>query len=62
MSLELRYRPTGQASGRPMFPSFVSPEQVGPGLGLHDPATWRQMWWRSRPARRTGSTAVQPLE
>ena len=63
ISLDLRYQPTGQASGRPMFPSFVARSKSDPGSELRDPATWRQMWNdAARPARGTGDTAVQPLE
>ena len=45
ISLDLRYQPTGQASGRPMFPSFVARSKSDPGSELHDPADWRQMWY-----------------
>jgi phytanoyl-CoA hydroxylase len=48
ISLDLRYQPTGQASGRPMFPSFVARSKSDPGSELHDPATWRQMWYDAR--------------
>ena len=48
ISLDLRYQPTGQANGRPMFPSFVARSKSDPGSELHDPATWRQMWYDAR--------------
>ena len=48
ISLDLRYQPTGQASGRPMFPSFVARSKSDPGSELHDPSTWRQMWYDAR--------------
>jgi phytanoyl-CoA hydroxylase len=48
ISLDLRYQPTGQPSGRPMFPSFVARSQADPGSELHDPAKWRQMWFDAR--------------
>ncbi len=48
ISLDLRYQPTGQPSGRPMFPSFVARSKSDPGSELHDPAEWRQMWYAAR--------------
>ena len=46
ISIDLRYQPPGQPSGRPDFPSFLVR-----GAGTHgydevldDPAEWRQLW------------------
>jgi phytanoyl-CoA hydroxylase len=48
VSLDLRYQPTGQPSGRPMFPSFVARSKKDPGSELHDPEQWRAMWYEAR--------------
>jgi phytanoyl-CoA hydroxylase len=48
VSLDLRYQPTGQPSGRPMFPGFVARSRKDPGSELHDPEQWRDMWYEAR--------------
>jgi phytanoyl-CoA hydroxylase len=48
VSLDLRYQPTGQPSGRPMFPSFVARSKKDPGAELRDPSQWREMWHEAR--------------
>lgn len=47
-SFDLRYNVTGQATGRPMFPSFVVRSKVQPNSELHDAAVWEQMWLNTR--------------
>ncbi|HTW98795.1 MAG TPA: phytanoyl-CoA dioxygenase family protein [Acidimicrobiales bacterium] len=48
ISLDLRYQPTGQPSGRPMFPSFVARSQRRPAAVLSDPLQWQQLWFDAR--------------
>ena len=47
-SLDLRYHPVGQASGRPAFPGFVARSRSNPKSELTDPVTWNQMWQDAR--------------
>ncbi len=47
-SLDLRYHPVGQASGRPAFPGFVARSRANPGSELRDPLRWKQMWQDAR--------------
>jgi phytanoyl-CoA hydroxylase len=43
-SLDIRYHPTGQPSGRDFFPSFVARSRADPDSELRDPVAWRQSW------------------
>lgn len=43
-SLDIRYHPTGQPSGRDFYPSFVARSRANPDSELHDPVAWRQSW------------------
>jgi ectoine hydroxylase-related dioxygenase (phytanoyl-CoA dioxygenase family) len=47
-SLDLRYHPVGQASGRPAFPGFVARSRANPDTELRDPARWSRMWQDAR--------------
>lgn len=47
-SFDLRYNVTGQASGRPMFPSFVARSASAPATEMHDADHWRQLWLEAR--------------
>jgi len=47
-SLDLRYHPVGQASGRPAFPGFVARSRSKPESELKDPAQWNQLWQDAR--------------
>lgn len=47
-SLDLRYHPVGQASGRPAFPGFVARSRAKPESELRDPLRWNQMWRDAR--------------
>jgi ectoine hydroxylase-related dioxygenase (phytanoyl-CoA dioxygenase family) len=47
-SLDLRYHPVGQASGRPAFPGFVARSRSHPESELRDPVIWNQMWQDAR--------------
>jgi ectoine hydroxylase-related dioxygenase (phytanoyl-CoA dioxygenase family) len=47
-SLDLRYHPVGQASGRPAFPGFVARSRSHPETELHDAEAWNQLWRQAR--------------
>lgn len=47
-SMDLRYHPTGQASGRPAFPGFVARSRSNPASELKDPAAWARSWDEAR--------------
>ena len=47
-SMDLRYNPTGEASGRPAFPSFVARSRSHPERELHDPQRWADLWLETR--------------
>ena len=48
VSLDLRYQPTGQPSGREHFPSFVVRSQKHPERVTTEPAQWRDGWLEAR--------------
>lgn len=48
ISLDLRYQPTGQPTGRPAFPSFVARSRRDPSSVLTDPVAWRELWYEAR--------------
>ena len=47
-SLDLRYNPVGQATGRDVFPGFVARSGAHPETELHDPEAWAQSWLDAR--------------
>ena len=47
-SLDLRYNPTGQPTGRPWFPGFVARSRSNPDSELRDPEAWAQSWRDAR--------------
>jgi hypothetical protein len=47
-SLDLRYHPVGQPSGRPAFPGFVARSRANPESELRDPLQWNRMWRQAR--------------
>ena len=47
-SVDLRYHPIGQPSGRPAFPGFVARSKSNPQSELKDPALWKKMWHDAR--------------
>jgi len=47
-SVDIRYHPVGQASGRPAFPGFVARSRSNPESELHDPVAWHQLWRDAR--------------
>jgi ectoine hydroxylase-related dioxygenase (phytanoyl-CoA dioxygenase family) len=50
ISMDLRYQPVGQATGRPAFApaGFVARSQTHPEQVLEDPAEWAQRWFDLR--------------
>jgi len=47
-SMDLRYHPTGQATGRPAFPGFVARSRARPETELRDPVAWARSWETAR--------------
>lgn len=43
-SLDIRYHPSSQASGRPAFPGFVARSRANPASELSNAAEWAQSW------------------
>ncbi|HCU72423.1 MAG: phytanoyl-CoA dioxygenase [Chloroflexi bacterium] len=43
-SLDIRYNPIGQSTGREHLPGFVARSRSNPGSELLDPIAWRQSW------------------
>ncbi|HEY8284706.1 MAG TPA: phytanoyl-CoA dioxygenase family protein [Chloroflexota bacterium] len=48
ISLDLRYQPIGQPTGRPAFPGFVARSAAGPETVLRDPEGWANLWREAR--------------
>jgi phytanoyl-CoA hydroxylase len=48
ISFDLRYQPTGQPTGRPMFPGFVARSAAQPQAVLRNPAEWARLWYEAR--------------
>lgn len=48
ISFDLRYNPTGQPTGRPLFPGFVARSRNNPQTELRDPEAWAQSWYDTR--------------
>ena len=48
ISMDLRYQPPGQPSGRPGFPSFLARSAARPEAVLRDPEEWRRRWRESQ--------------
>ncbi|MDA1347936.1 MAG: phytanoyl-CoA dioxygenase family protein [Chloroflexi bacterium] len=47
-SLDLRYNPIGQPTGRDVFPGFVARSKAHPETELRDPEAWAQSWIDAR--------------
>ena len=48
ISFDLRYNPTGQPTGRPLFPGFVARSRQDPASELRNPEAWAQLWYETR--------------
>ena len=47
-SFDLRYNPTGDATGRPWFPGFIARSRSNPDSELRDAAAWSELWCTTR--------------
>ena len=47
-SLDLRYQPVGQPTGRDIFPGFIARSRSDPAGELHDHQRWQQTWADAR--------------
>lgn len=47
-SLDLRYQPVGQPTGRDMFPGFIARSEIHPEQVLADHSKWQQNWQEAR--------------
>ena len=47
-SFDLRYNPTGQPTGRSMFPGFVARSRSNPSSELRDAEEWNRLWLEAR--------------
>ena len=48
VSLDLRYNPVGQSTGRDVFPGFVARSRANPESELHDAGAWAELWYEAR--------------
>lgn len=48
LSLDLRYQPIGQPTGRPAFPGFIARSVAHPRSALRDPIAWSRSWYDAR--------------
>jgi len=48
VSLDLRYNPVGQSTGREVFPGFVARSRANPESERHDPEAWARSWYDAR--------------
>ena len=53
-SMDLRYNPIGQSTGRTSFPGFVARSRSNPDGELHDPVVWNELWLEARSALAKG--------
>lgn len=56
-SMDLRYNPIGQSTGRTAFPGFVARSRSNPDSELHDPVAWNQSWLDARSELAKGEEA-----
>ena len=61
-SVDVRYNPVGQGSGRPAFPSFVARSAEAPESVLDDFDAWKSMWDAAREAIVSGAYADRIFE
>ena len=47
-SVDLRYNPIGQPTGRPWFPGFVARSRAAPERELCDAGEWAGLWGEAR--------------
>ena len=54
-SLDLRFNPTGQPTGRSMHPDFIARSRSAPQRELRDPSAWHRSWQDCRDRLARGS-------
>ena len=57
-SFDLRYQPTGQPTGRSVFPGFVARSKAHPEQVVTDPDEWANLWWDARDRIADGATPM----
>ena len=65
LSLDLRYQPVGQPSGRGYLPGFIARSRANPSSELRDHRVWRQRWLEAQKrlvANPPGSTGRWSME
>jgi phytanoyl-CoA hydroxylase len=55
-SFDLRYNPTGEPTGRGVFPGFIARSEANPDAELRDPEVWTDLWVEARRALAVGET------
>ena len=60
-SLDIRYNPIGQATGRDFLPGFIARSRKNPSAELHDPEKWRQSWFAARDDLLSGNVHLPSL-
>ena len=53
-SFDLRYQPTGQATGRSAFPGFIARSKSNPSSELRNSKIWYEMWKNTRDSLAVG--------
>lgn len=48
ISMDLRYQPPDEPTGRPLFPSFVARSRSHPEREVRDPEAWTRLWLDAR--------------
>jgi ectoine hydroxylase-related dioxygenase (phytanoyl-CoA dioxygenase family) len=61
VSMDLRYNPTGQPTGRPDFPGFVARSRANPESELSDPKAWENLWLETRARLAENSDHLKPF-
>jgi ectoine hydroxylase-related dioxygenase (phytanoyl-CoA dioxygenase family) len=60
-SVDLRYNPTGQPTGRDDFPGFVARSRANPAAELRDPTIWNQLWLDTRARLASTTVDIKPF-
>jgi ectoine hydroxylase-related dioxygenase (phytanoyl-CoA dioxygenase family) len=60
-SVDLRYNPIGQNTGRDDFPGFVARSRAHPETELRDPAIWKQLWLETRARLAATTEEIKPF-
>jgi hypothetical protein len=60
-SVDLRYNPIGQPTGRDDFPGFVARSRANPVSELRDPALWNRLWMDTRSRLASTTEEIKPF-